>query len=360
MSVATSLFPVLRNCCLASAPPRGLGETASAALYFRTSARLNLAPSPRRRLGFGVAAFAGDSALRVGGREAPARNRYARLRSLLPAASSAGNSRTSANDVAQKAVAALTRKSRTWQRLGPVVDLACSSSDGETIQTIADVGTDHGLLAIALAVTGRYDWVVGTDASEAALRQGARAFHHKVLDVLRHGSTTPPGGITRVDVLPLEFRVGDGLRPLAPGNADAVVVCGMGVATMGKILSKNELERLGTRRLYLQPTNSRPRNLMALYDSLQHDGWRLHEERIQRVSGRWYISSAFHKAPIQRGGGNLALPGDKLQLSDVDAESTRQEHQRYVEHHLTWLERDLRTRGHLDPADQRWRKKYST
>ena len=344
-SVVSALLEGFREPCSLTLSPRVLPFSSSVQSTFKL--RPGAYESCRTRSITSASSF---------GTRAPGWNRYERLRSRLSAVSSDGDARTQAGDIAKETVSVLTRKGRTWQRLGPMVELACCSSTTENIKTIADVGTDHGILAIALAATAQYEKVVGVDISEDALRQGARMFHSKILGVLSRGSAVAEGGDLD-SFLPIEFRVGNGLSPLEPGDADAVAICGMGVHTMQKILLFPELDRIGTNRLYLQPTNSRPRNLITLYDFLQRNGWTLKEECIQYISNRWYITSAFQRDPLRHCDDPFTLPGRALEaLPDTD--SLRREHQRYVKHHLSWLERDLQAKGSLDEADVRWRKEY--
>lgn len=284
-----------------------------------------------------------------------ARNRYARLRRRL----SAADDISSPQLIAQATMSVLTRKGKTWKRLGDMVELACgcdTHAHTDSTSTIADIGTDHGMLSIALAATVRYKKVIGVDVSEQALENGARSFHRKVLDVLSRDESIDDGTIgTEESILPVEFRAGYGLSVLDEGEADAVAISGMGINTMLKILLDEELRRVGTRQLFLQPTNSRPRNLISLYDHLQYHGWSLREEYIKYIAMRWYISASFDRLESQSytSSNNLELPGDMLRMLARD-DPMNEEHLRYVDHHRQWLERDLAVKGSLEEQDARW------
>lgn len=86
--------------------------------------------------------------------------------------------------------------------------------------TVADIGCDHAYLPIALLTRGQVVRAIGCDINEgplaAARKNAARA------------------GISSER---LALRLGDGLAPLAPGEADAVTLAGMGAGLMAEILA---------------------------------------------------------------------------------------------------------------------------
>lgn len=256
--------------------------------------------------------------------------------------------------VAQSAFAVLARKGRAWSRLGRLVEMACDNAEelrdeaSGDLPSIADVGCDHGLLAIGLAASGSFQRVIGTDVSARALN-GALTNYRNVMDVQ----------VSESPELPVDFRVCDGLQCLEPGEADAICIAGMGISTMSKILFPSDdrgesldLDRLKCQRLFLQPTNSKPRNLVRLYDQLQESGWGVKDESIVRISSRWYFSAAFalNEAPQPQ------LPGTILM--DLPATDTmRRVYQNYVDHHTQWIERDkAKNGGNILQDEQRWLK----
>lgn len=238
-----------------------------------------------------------------------------------------------------------------------MVDLACSGARRtEDIRTVADVGCDHGMLAMGLAVSGCFDSVIGIDVSERALQDGALALHAQLMDRKGDEPWTSDS---------VEFRVGSGLCPISVGEADILCIAGMGINTMLEIiLEKNlnqitEIERVGCRQLILQPTNSRPRNLIRLYDSLHDNGWKLDDERIEYMSSRFYISSSFVKDNVfcQEHKSSL-LPGSMLvELDEIDP--MRGSFELYIQHHTKWLARDSQTPSGLDENDERWLRELS-
>ena len=123
------------------------------------------------------------------------------------------------------------------------------------------------------------------------------------------------------------------------------------------------LGRLDTKCLVVQPTNSRPRNMIQLYDLLQSAGWSILEERIAYVSSRWYITSSFTRSEERRNNNGwieskAIIPGMMLAASvendDNDIKGLRDVYQNYVEHHTDWLERDQQVNPLLDENDERW------
>ena len=258
---------------------------------------------------------------------------------------------------------------RTWERMSPLIQLILlpskSPSNNKSMNSIADVGCDHGMLALSLACIAlahqSYDesdrvlfsQVLGTDLSKQALENGGLVSLKKVNDALSR--------ISMVDndlkmKLPIQFRVGNGLDCLQPNEADGIVIAGMGVHTMLDtiILGTTEastaaaIERIDSDYLFLQPTNSRPQHLIMLYDGLQNQlGWELKDERIAFVGGRWYISSYFHQNDDTNSSSNSGYRFPGHYLLDDDIFDT------YVKHHLKWL-KQVSEKGPLVEEDTRW------
>ena len=60
------------------------------------------------------------------------------------------------------------------------------------------------------------------------------------------------------------------------------------------------VDRVRTSRVYLQPANSRPRHMIAMYERMQGSrSWTLGDETIARSGGRWYINSLFEWRNVQ-------------------------------------------------------------
>ena len=273
----------------------------------------------------------------------------------------------------------LFRQGKTWKRLSHVLEMAAGhEQEGDkTIiapaakkQSIADIGTDHGLLAMALALTGKYNTVVGVDVSDQALTYGALATLDKIRNQTR---SLNDEDFDDIPELPVEFRLGNGLEALEFGEADIICIAGMGVNTMLQILEQKSstnnkfptnLEKIGCKRLVLQATNSRPRNLIRLYDRLQKFGWKVEDERIVKLSSRWYITARFELSDATLRTAyhdyetgklfDLELPGSKLRSFD-ELNSMRKIFDEYCLHHKKWIQKDAKaSRQQIDQRDIRW------
>lgn len=269
---------------------------------------------------------------------------------------------------AYHAFSILAKKDRSWQRFRHMVDLAVdhqqSNDDSHpvVIRSITDVGTDHGLLAVGLALSGRFDSVLGVDVSTQALKNGGFQLLDKIQEVLSRANEDSPSMASNISsLLPLDFRPSDGLTKVQPGEADAVCIAGMGVNVIGQILQASgsnnvlEVDRLNCQQLILQPTNSRPRNLLQLYDMLQESDWTLLDERIEFLSRRWYLSSCFVRSSATCSASVKNLPTSKLSLLE-EGDPMKVITRDYWQHHLNWIQNeDEASKGNLHEDDMRWR-----
>jgi tRNA (adenine22-N1)-methyltransferase len=82
---------------------------------------------------------------------------------------------------------------------------------------VADVGTDHGELAAALVQSDAASHVIATDRAAEPLAMAAAR-------------------LRAVDRTRFQLRLGDGLRVLAPGEVDTVVLAGLGGTSIVRIL----------------------------------------------------------------------------------------------------------------------------
>ena len=131
---------------------------------------------------------------------------------------------------------------------------------------IADIGSDHGRLAVALLQQGRAERVIAGDISATSLEK-ARSL------------ATLCGVEDRVDL-----RVADGLAALAPGEAEAILLAGMGGLLMARILSEGEAVARTAKRIVLQPQGNAAELRTFLYES----GYAIEEEAIIFDNGRYY------------------------------------------------------------------------
>ena len=131
---------------------------------------------------------------------------------------------------------------------------------------VADVGTDHAYLAMALIESCGVETVIATDKNEGPCAAARRTL-------------LAAGLLERVPV-----RCGDGLAPLAAGEVDTICIAGMGGGLIASILAAGENVLADVSRLVLQPMNDAAMLRQWLYDN----GWRIVEERLATEDGRLY------------------------------------------------------------------------
>ncbi len=145
---------------------------------------------------------------------------------------------------------------------------------------VADVGTDHGLLAVYLAEQGIAASVVATD-----VRPGPLAAAKENIEAC--------GLAGRI-----ELRLCDGLADVQPEEADVIVIAGMGGETIAGILSRAPWALENDRRLLISPQSKQ--ELLRAW--LWEHGCAIREERLVRDAGRIY--------PILCAGGKASgIPG---------------------------------------------------
>lgn len=134
---------------------------------------------------------------------------------------------------------------------------------------VADIGTDHGLLPLWLARTGRAAYCVATESSPARLERVAR----------------PPAGAAWAGRL--DYRAGDGLAVLAAADRiDTIVVAGLGARAITRILERRRTSWPSIARLVLQPRSDEA----ALRAWLSARGWRPIGETLTVDRGRTHLT----------------------------------------------------------------------
>ena len=132
-------------------------------------------------------------------------------------------------------------------------------------QTVADIGTDHGLLGAHLLLSGQCEHVQFLDVSADSLSK-ARELVEKA-------------GLSERS----SFSVGDGTHAMT-GAADGVVIAGMGGQLIADIIGAG-LDRLSGARLVLQPNVAQ----MELRTRLVNSGFAIVDERLVKAGRRYYI-----------------------------------------------------------------------
>ena len=129
---------------------------------------------------------------------------------------------------------------------------------------VLDVGTDHALLPIWLCKTGVVPRAIASDINPAPLKQAQRNS-----ELYQCGEC-------------LELRLSDGLKNIAPGEVDEIIIAGMGGEVIAEILLGVPWSRDPRFRWILQPMSSAEK----LRDALSESGFALESEAAVR-SGDW-------------------------------------------------------------------------
>jgi len=131
---------------------------------------------------------------------------------------------------------------------------------------LADIGTDHGYLPIALCLNGTVERAIASDIHQGPLE---RAKAH----IAAHGLGDK-----------IETRLGAGLSVLGVGEADCCVVSGMGGLMITEMLAKNMATAQSFKRLVLQPQ----RDLAEVRRFLTTSGFIIDREIMLKEDGKFY------------------------------------------------------------------------
>lgn len=136
----------------------------------------------------------------------------------------------------------------------------------------ADVATDHAWLAVALVHHGKCPRAIASDLRPAPLVFARENVTQHQLD-------------DRVDV-----RLGHGMTTLAPGEAETVIIAGVGMGVMREIIDDTDPVELGVRTLILQT----PQDAHRLVDELEERGMLVHDELLLDEAGKHYHTIVVH------------------------------------------------------------------
>ena len=130
-----------------------------------------------------------------------------------------------------------TNRLKLTDRMQVIADLA---GDGEIV---ADIGTDHGYIPLWLLINGRCSDVILADVNQGPLDRAAA----NAAVYLKHDDADTPE---------LDMRLGSGIEVLENGEADTVIIAGMGGMLIRDILSHDIAKTRSLKKLILQPRNN--------------------------------------------------------------------------------------------------------
>ncbi len=132
---------------------------------------------------------------------------------------------------------------------------------------VADIGTDHAYIPISLVENGTATKAIASDIAQGPLDKARSNIGAKALS----GS--------------IETRLGSGLDTLEPGEADVIVISGMGGILMRDILIRGEAVSRSATQLVLSPHSDIPEVRRFLVES----GYFIVDENIVKEEGKYYF-----------------------------------------------------------------------
>jgi len=131
---------------------------------------------------------------------------------------------------------------------------------------LADIGTDHGFVPIWLVRNGVIPSAIAMDVNRGPLERAREHIAQAGLE-----------GYIRT-------RLSDGLAGLRKGEADSILIAGMGGALTQRILEKDPPQSLGAAELILQPQSE----ISKVREYLCRSGWKIDAEDMVLEDGKYY------------------------------------------------------------------------
>lgn len=139
-------------------------------------------------------------------------------------------------------------------------------------KTAADIGTDHGYVPIELVRRGICCRALAMDVRRGPL-DGAKK------NIRAYGLEGK-----------IETRLSDGLAKLSPGEADRIVIAGMGGSLMQRLLIEGEAVARAAGQLVLSPQS----DLEGFRRFLQESHYRIEQEAMVWEDGKYYTILLVH------------------------------------------------------------------
>lgn len=171
---------------------------------------------------------------------------------------------------------------------------------------VADIGTDHGYLAMELYKRDNTRSVIAADKNAGPCQAASH--------------TLAEAGLTDC----IQVRQGDGLKALTVGEVDTVCIAGMGGKLISDILSAEPEVLAGLECLVIQPQNAYSLLRRWLYEH----NWHIADEALAQVDGRVYQIIKAEK-------GQVEMPSElALKLGPVLLEKRPELFAKHVENNL--------------------------
>ena len=188
--------------------------------------------------------------------------------------------------------------------------LANMVTDGNRL---ADIGTDHGYIPIYLCQTGKIPSALAMDIGKGPLQQAQT-------HIAEHGLSEQ-----------IKTRLSDGMAALQFGEADTILIAGMGGGLVMKILSEGAEKLTGKEELILQPQSE----IALVREFLRVRNFQILNEDMILEDGKYYpmMKLSQQKAAEQ----TKILPQE---VADAFGPVLLQKRHPVLKE---WLERELRT-----------------
>ena len=156
--------------------------------------------------------------------------------------------------------------------------------------SIADIGTDHGYIPIYMAQNGLTPKAIAMDVNPGPLKRAEYNIRRYCVENI------------------VSVRLSDGLEKLNPGEADTIVIAGMGGILTVKILSENPAVAESAKELILSPHSDV--DLVRKY--LADKGFCINREKMVLEDGKFYFVLRAVKGSMTISGECEALFGQIL------------------------------------------------
>lgn len=160
-------------------------------------------------------------------------------------------------------------------------------------ESVADIGTDHGFLPIALWEQGKSPHVILSDINAGPLEKAK-------FNIDKHF----PGK-------QFDLRIGNGIQTIKPAEVDNLVIAGMGGLLIAEILGDDLDKTRSYKKLILQPRNAQ--NKLRAW--LLENGFAIRDEVLVRE--RKYLCEIILAVPDC---GKDKVPEQKTDPGDIDLE----------------------------------------
>lgn len=168
-------------------------------------------------------------------------------------------------------------------------------------QICADIGADHAQLAIFLVEQKLAPKVIVTDIARGPFERAKQAVQ------------ASPGARL------IELRLGDGLQPLRPGEADMIIIAGLGGDAIAGILRSDWKKAESFRQYIMQPMS----RAWVLRNTLAERGWLIRTEQVIREDSRFFVvikaapgNTPYRLSPLEADIGPLVLASGPAENRD--------------------------------------------